>query len=421
MKRLTFLSLILALALLLTSCGEAAHGTSFQPDFTHAEYTSNAMLAAEGGYYMTFNSHTFYLEGETLESTIFCADPACEHKFGSNGGNICLSRIISHMGLQCYNGEIIFKELRLDWDSPDPEPFVLYGVKTDGTGLRIIQDLWNIETDPWPDTQIGSNYEYPFAIIDDTIMFCPRSHMVCVGKLGGKIEDAKVLFSYNSGNPNINAASAHWMIWADGGYFYYCGVNYPDAVVTGRPSFLVYRYDPRTEENTLVWRADEMTDTYTLDGFYIKDGIFNYHIAEHEIEHNESGVWSCDLSTGETVKLSEGTGAQYGEFDTDFIYLLHYDTLTIDVLNRSTGDDVAELDLGAAAEAQGYEVTPWSGGVWPSFEWLGADERWLFISCGIGNYREPGNYADILWAIAKDEFGDNNFRKTIIYDMEDYY
>lgn len=435
----TALTLTLALLLLLTACGSGRgnpEATSFQPDFTEAEYSSDSMVAAADGYYVRLGTHVLYVDKETLANTVFCADPACDHKYKQNSrdrrmDSICLAQWMGNFGLQYYNGEILFKQWNIEWEVNrlysvgNPTPDELYGVKTDGTGLHILQDLWTIESDPWPDQDVGSNFDYPFAILGDTVMFSPRSHMICVGKLGGDIEDATVLFSYDTGNPTISDGmavniSAHWMIWVDGGYFYYCGVNFPDAVRQGFPSFLVYRYDPATEINELVWRADEMTDTYTLNGFYIKDGMFYYHITEHDLEHNETGVWRCDLATGETVKLSGAGGADYAEFDSDYIYLLGYYAKTITVLDRETGQTVAELDLAEAFETDGREMENWDGDLWPNYEWLGADDKWLFVECDMKNYNEPDNSVEVLYAIAKDELAENSWREAAVFDRDDY-
>lgn len=421
----------LILLMSITSCAKKREAleTSFQPDFTVAENAlTGSMAAVEGGYIVALDTHAFYIDGETLSSTFFCPNPSCGHRRSGEEKYDCLAEAAGRAigALQYYDGELCFKSGNIEWEKEKlyskghPTPYELYGVKLDGTGLHILQDLWTIEGDPWPDEDTGSNYSYPFAILGDDIMFCPRSHMVCVGKLGGKVEDAKVLFSYDAGNPKIDGASAHWALWVDSGCFYYCGVNYPNAVREGRPSFLVYRYDPETENNTLVWRADEMTDTYSLNGFYIKDNVFYYHVAEHELENNETGVWKCDLETGKTVKLAEGNGAEYAEFDSDHIYMMHYDTFLMDVLDREAGDKIATLDFGGAVETGGRTVGSRGGPPWADIEYMGSDDKWLFVACHIRNYYGTGDFTAVLYAIAKDELAENNWREVVAFDSNDY-
>ncbi|MDE6588798.1 MAG: hypothetical protein K2K53_00335, partial [Oscillospiraceae bacterium] len=210
------------------------------------------------------------------------------------------------------------------------------------------------------------------------------------------------LFTYDERDTCINAHIAHWDIWVDGGYFYYCGLNYPDGVKTGRAAQLLYRYDPVTEENTLVWRCDEHSNAYWIDGWYLRNGIFYYYINERQYEDAEPGVYRCDLATGKTTKITGCVAGDEADFDSEYIYLMDYHTNIITVLSLETGEEIAALDFGAGVEASGFALDHYDG--WfPRYGIVGADDKWLFVMC-----ETKENYA--LYAIEKDHFSDNAWR-----------
>lgn len=410
MKKI-FAGILAGLTLLLSGCGAEKNEltSDFQPDFTANFYHYGSMIATEEGYFAKMGTQVYYIDAETMKSTIFCADPTCDHHKIDEDGSSNRDCLATYVGLamgaiQYYNGEIYFKDV--DQSNPDLGNnliVTLQSVKTDATDLRDIQQLYNQKADRWPEVYGGSNFEYSFAILGDYIMFCPRSSVVKVGKLGEGVEEAKELFTYDTAGPRINGSEAHWTIWVDGGYFYYCGLNYPDGVITGRAAELLYRYDPVTEENTLVWRCDEHSDAYWTDGWYLRDGIFYYYISERQYEDVEAGLYRCDLETLETVKLSDC--ASFGcnsaaEFDSGYAYIMEYVSNTITVLSLETGEVTAVLDLNAAVEADGMTILPDYGTSFKSFGILGADEKWLFAQC-------ETNECYALYAIEKDRFADN--------------
>lgn len=408
MKRM-IAGVLAGLMLLLSGCGAEKNEltSEFQPDFTVSFYNNGSMVATENGYFADVRDNLFYIDKETMESIYFCTDPTCGHTYKDN--HDCLSmRVGTAMGaIQYYNGEIYFKGHN-DRNEAANLIRVLQSVKTDATGLRDIQQLFNQKTDRWPEVYGGNNFEYSFAILGDDIMFCSRSSIVKVGKLGEGVEDAKELFTYNTAGPLINGSEAHWTIWVDGGYFYYCGLNYPNGVMTGRAAELLYRYDPVTEKNTLVWRCDEHSDAYWTDGWYLRDGIFYYYIAKRQYEDVEAGIWKCDLATMETSKISDCAAGNKAEFDSEYIYLMDYYTNVITVLSLKTGEEIAALDFGAAVETDGFTLYKYGGGGFPQYGVVGADDTWLFVECE--TYEN-----NALYAIKKDCFADNLWKMLAEY------
>lgn len=406
------------LMLLLSGCGSEKNKlpSGFQPDFTVSSYIYGSMAATEDGYFANMGWHGYYIDGETLEVTIFCADPACNHAINEdNTWNLdCMAQRLSCAlgAIQYYDGELYFK--RGDYSNPDRGYLILtlQAIRSDASGLRDVQQLYNGKLDRWPEIA-SSNFGYSFAILRDYIMFCPRPFVVKVGKLGEPIEDAKELFTYDTASTYFNGSEAHWDIWVDGGYFYYCGLNYSDGVKTGRPTQLLYRYDPVTEENTLVWRCDEHSNAYWADGWYLRDGIFYYYISERQYEDVEAGVYRCNLATMETTKITGCAAGDEADFDSEYIYLMDYDANIITVLSLETGEEIAALDFGAGVEASGF--TPYDYLIieaFPEYGVVGADDKWLFVMC-----RTQEGYK-ALYAIGKDHFADNEW-KLIIVDSHD--
>lgn len=412
--------ILAGLMLLLSGCGAEKNGltSGFQPDFTVSYYNDSSMVATEDGYFVDIFDTVYYIDAETMEAAVFCADPACGHGDGSG----CLALRVGERALgaiQYYNGEIYFK----DFDYNDYIIDTLHSVKTDATDLRDIQQLFNQKTDRWPENSGGSNFKYSFAILGDYIMFCPRSFIVKVGKLGEPVEDAKELFTYDSVETWINGREAHWDIWVDGGYFYYCGLNYPDGSKTGRAAQLLYRYDPVTEENTLAWRCDEHSAAYWTNGWYLRDGIFYYYINERQYEDAEPGLYRCALKTMETVKLSDcAFFNSEAEFDSQYAYIMEHDSSqaidpvpagctynAITVLSLETGEEIARLDLDAGVEASGFTIFKEHTTSFRSYGIVGADETWLFVQCGI----QEGQGGRALYAIEKERFAENAWQLIV--------
>lgn len=396
------------LMLLLSGCGADKNEltSEFQPDFTVSSYLYGSMVAAEDGYFADLGWHAYYIDGETLEATIFCADPTCDHASNEDGSwnQNCMAQMAasSYDALQYYNGEICFKGF--DFNNPDEGYHIdtLKAIKTDATGMRDIQQLYNGKLDPWLGYSVSVCPRYSFAILGDYVMFCSRSFVVRAGKLGDALEDTRELFTYDEAQPLINGREAYWNIWVDGGYFYYCGLNYPDGVKTGRAAQLLYRYDPVTEENTLVWRCDEHSNAYWTDGWYLRDGIFYYYISERQYEDVEPGVYRCDLATMKTTKITGCAAGNEADFDSEYIYLMDYDANIITVLSLETGEEIAELDIGAAVEASGFTLNDYNGS-FPHYGVVGADDKWLFVKCETAEN-------DALYAIGKDDFADNTWK-----------
>lgn len=159
--------LALALALLLFTAGcsgsEQSTAGGFQPDFTTGLRTWVEMAAVEDGYFVVIRDVAFYVEKSTLDYTVFCADPTCQHRSGS-----CLARRIgtNMFAIQVYDGEIY----SVDASTYIPERGwieTLQAVKIDGTGLRDVRTFFDQSKDRWPDAQSGSHFQYAFAILND--------------------------------------------------------------------------------------------------------------------------------------------------------------------------------------------------------------------------------------------------------------
>ena len=393
-------ALAAALALCVAGCsGGASPKGGFQPDFTTGLRTWVEMAAVEDGYFAVIRGVAFYVEKSTLDYTVFCADPTCRHQTGS-----CLARRIggSVYATQVYDGELYFMGGEYNVD-------ILQAVKTDGTGLRDVRTLFDRSKDRWPDAQPGSHFQYAYAILDGQIVFCPRSSVVCVSGIDEPIEDARVLFTYNTPRPTmIDGSEAHWDLWVD----------YPGGEMKGSASWLLYRYDPKTEENALIWRSDEMAGTHAINGWYLKDGVFYYYVVPQPYEEVETGLFRCDLDTGETVRLSDCQSGDWAEYDSQYIYLIDYDAEAITVLSLETGAEVTVLDLEAALRADGLDLEH-GDGFYKDVSIPGADETYLFVHC---NVEDPGTGATYaLYAVEKERFPEGVWHQVILYNWYDFH
>lgn len=112
------------LMLLLSGCGAEKNQltSGFRPDFTVSSFYYGSMIAAEGGYFAKIWSRIYYIDAETMEATLFCADPTCDrHRTNEDGtsNRDCLATRVglAYGAIQYYSGEIYFKGF--DYNNPE--------------------------------------------------------------------------------------------------------------------------------------------------------------------------------------------------------------------------------------------------------------------------------------------------------------
>ncbi len=201
----------------------------------------------------------------------------------------------------------------------------IFSADTDGSNRKAIQTV-ELSQEGGP---VSNN---PFAINKGYTIFAstegdfPRGANVYVGLLGTDAKKAKQLLKYETFYATKGATYSTdpvevWDMWADGDYFYYVGETKKEEGIFKQ---VVYRYDPRNEENRIIWETPEPDETgewsdsgVRTNGWYITRGVLYYFLSGN-------GIWKCYLDTGInerivgiTDEIQRGTAA----FDDEYIYI----------------------------------------------------------------------------------------------------
>lgn len=292
----------------------AVSATDFQKAFHMSQEDEyNRGCASEQGYYFVGNGYVYYVEKETLRSTILCGKPECQHQDQS-----CNAYIGNVWHIAYYDGKLYYADAQeqggfggKDWN--------LYSMNTDGTQKQKVQALRSPNEGFWATpTQ--------FAIHNGYIFYKSNRENILCAPLGTSPEAADIAKTNNldPGEEIALASLEQWYLWADGETFYCFGNPKAD-----RFRNQLYAYQPRSKQLSKVWEVPDSADTGTWDtsdisvnGWYINNGILYYFLSGN-------GLYQYEIAGKTTMQIAaitdlEQTGT--AEFDNDFAYINNEET-----------------------------------------------------------------------------------------------
>jgi len=390
----------------------------FQKNMYGGDFTGYIkMCSSEKAYHIVVDETLYYVDKASMQALISCTKPECTHT-GDDFKKICNARLSDFF---CYySGKLYYMDLNYKSGLTS-----LYAANLDGRNRKDIQEM---KVNKSGSTFLSNN---PFAIHKGYVIFqssegdFPRGANVYVGPLGTDAKKAKQLLKYETFYATKGATYSTdpvevWDIWADGDYFYYVGET---KKAEGVFKQIVYRYDPRNEENRIVWETPEPEETgewsdsgVRTNGWYISDGVLYYYLSGN-------GIWKCDFKTGineqivaVTDEMQRGTAA----FDDEYIYInngnqnseVPFEERAIYVYDYQ-GNYISTISCGDM-----YKYSKYSGAYKKSdkplvWEWsgiIGADDENIFIAySGDG---ENFGYKKVF-IIRKDHLAVNNCQQII--------
>lgn len=294
-----------------------------KPFHMSQEDTFNRGCASEKGYYFMGNGYLYFVDKETMQSTILCGKPECSHQ--DQNCNAYLGNI-SH--ITYYDGKLYYAAGQEQGiPGVDEGVWNLYTMNADGTRKTNVMTLR---------AQNEGFYSMPtqFVIHKGQVLFLSdRENILCV-PLGGELKDAKVVKTNDMklDDEAVSDSLELWYLWADQDKFYCFGnpksKQFRDTL---------YEYDPGTEALTEVWKVPESAETgkwdtsdVSVNGWYIDQGILYYFLSGN-------GLYQYNLSTKETQKIAATDDPSHtgtAEFDGEMAYINNRDKDTIYVYTR---------------------------------------------------------------------------------------
>lgn len=421
-KKVCLMLCILLLITIIGGCGksnevEVSMG-EFQKNMHGGDFAGSIrMCSSDKAYHIVVENTLYYVDKASMKAIISCAKPECTHMGDDfkSGCNASLGLYFCYYSKKLYYFDLDYKTGLFSLNSAD----------LDGTNRKAIQALVTTKTGS---TRLS---KIPFAIHKGKSIFqsaegdFPRGANVYVGTLGTDAKKSKQLLEYETFYATKGATYSTdpievWDMWADGDYFYYVGETKKED-----NSFkqVVYRYDPQSEENRIIWETPEPEETgewsdsgVRTNGWYITGGVFYYFLSGN-------GVWKCDLDTGineqvvaVTDEMQRGTAA----FDDEYIYInngnensqIPFEDRAIYVYDYQ-GKYIGSISCGAM-----YTVSKYLGAYKKtdkplSWEWtgiIGADKENVFIV-----YTGDGENYGIkkVFSIRKENIASNKYEQII--------
>ncbi len=247
-------------------------------------------LEADGGYYFSLGT-LYYLDRETMQVTVVCAKPDCDHTDDA----VCNARLdVKHL---------LTLTDRIYYDTSPRHPKQVWSVRQDATERQLVQELKSSEN-----ASAQSNSDIP--IYHRGYLYYVSDDILYRVKLGGERDSAEAIWgpenagaTQSQGNILIYDPNAiHYTLWAEGETLYFMA-NVQGADGTYKDT--LFRCDLTTLDVQRIWEtpgADQVGEWETtgvyVSQWYIKEGTLYFYLSGGDL-------WRTDLSTGRTEKLAD--------------------------------------------------------------------------------------------------------------------
>ncbi len=285
----------------------------FQKNLHQSEKLS--FVETDTGYYFSSES-LYYIEKETMNTTIVCAKPDCDH----TDDNVCNARITAYYLLNVGNK---VNYVTMNYNNGVRKKLV-QSVNLDATDRQIVQELKFKEIS-------SSSSSYDQAIYHRGYIYYISDDILYRVVLGGEKDDAEIVWNPErtedteilNGYPVFTGNSMEYTLWADGDLIYFM-VNVQDA--DGLTRYSLFAFDLTDKSVRQVWvtpSKDEVGEWETtgvkVSQWYVMGGYIYFYLSGGDF-------WRGDLSTGKNEKLADvHEKAQYGSavFSDDYLCVLN--------------------------------------------------------------------------------------------------
>lgn len=341
------------------------------------------MTAIPSGYIFHLASLLYYAEAESMQSTILCALPQCDHD-----DEDCNAYLNMFGSCVVYAGRLYY----IDGlhDVLDDDEFGLYAMSYSGDQRTMVTKLdgWSAE---------ARNSDVPFALSEDHLIYSPDGHNVYYMSL--QTGECKQIYVY--GGPSdmytvymldgeivsdVTPVSSIWSVWIDNDTAYFIGTVPQDEYTFHQQ---LYAYSFGDDEAQLIWEVpqSEVVGTWStadvyVNGWYIDQDVLYYFLSEN-------GVWKCDLRTGDTTALFfvETSVSGNARFDEEYVYIgTSNEILIYDYDGNQIGTIAAQSMLDLLRQEYPVYEDDLTVGV------IGTDDEYVFLWCrGFGVVEQTDN------------------------------
>ena len=312
MKKLLVTLLAGAMLFSLAACGDngtgggklppaqsGGNGSALSTDFQQHMKTADwfklgPMCETETGWYFQYNGLLYYIDKESVKTTVLCGKPDCKH------ADPTCNAWVNTSSLNYSDGKVFFDNS--DNDNGASGLMTLFSMNTDGTSRKDVQALQQQKQSDWKPCE---------AIVHRGVVYFNYAGAVYMAPLGSDVSKATKLYgevkNKESGTVD-NGDGIYWKFSAEGDKIYFMGnINQKD----GTQKDTLFCYDTTSKEFKQVWQipdASEVgkwettgvslirTGTYPC-GWYIKDGSLYFYLPGNDL-------WRNDLNGGKNERVA---------------------------------------------------------------------------------------------------------------------
>lgn len=313
MKKLLALLLAGAMLFSLAACGDKTSGggklppaqsggdgsalsTDFQQHMKTADWFQlGPMCETETGWYFQYNGLLYYIDKESVKTTVLCGKPDCKH------ADPTCNAWVNTSSLNYNDGKIFFDNS--DNDNGVSGLMTLFSMNTDGTSRKDIQALQLQKQ--------GGGWNPCEAIIHRGFVYFNYAGAVYMASVGSDMNKAIKLYGEvknTTSQTADNGDGIYWKFSAEGDKIYFMG-NITQSDKTQKDT--LFLYDTNTKEVKQVWQIPDASEVGKWEttgvslirtgtnprGWYIKDGSLYFYLSGNDL-------WRNNLNGGKNERVS---------------------------------------------------------------------------------------------------------------------
>lgn len=335
MKKLFAILLAGAMAFSLAACGDknsgggklpsaqsGGNGSALSTDFQQHMKTADwfqlgPMCETETGWYFQYNGLLYYIDKESVKTTVLCGKPDCKH------ADPTCNAWVNTSSLNYSDGKVFFDNS--DNDNGASGLMTLFSMNTDGTSRKNVQALQQQKQHEWKPCE---------AIIHRGVVYFNYAGAVYMAPVGSDVSKATKLYGEvkNTENGVANTGDGiYWKFSAEDNKIYFMG-NITQSDRTQKDT--LFRYDTNTKEVKQVWQIPDAAEVGKWEttgvslirtgtnprGWYIKDGSLYFYLSGNDLWRNDLNGGKNERVAAVSEKIPE---SGFAIFNDDNIFIIN--------------------------------------------------------------------------------------------------
>lgn len=301
-----------------SGCNGSALSTDFQQHMKTADWFQlGPMCETETGWYFQYNGLLYYIDKESVKTTVLCGKPDCKH------ADPTCNAWVNTSSLNYSDGKVFFDNA--DNDNGASGLMTLFSMNTDGTSRKDVQALQQQKQHEWKPCE---------AIIHRGVVYFNYAGAVYMAPLGSDMSKATKLFGEvkNTEDGVANTGDGiYWKFSAEGDKIYFMGnITQSDRMQKDT----LFCYDTQTKEVKQVWQIPDAAEVGKWEttgvslirtgtnprGWYIKDGSLYFYLSGNDLWRNDLNDGKNERVTAVSEKIPE---SGFAIFNDDNIFIIN--------------------------------------------------------------------------------------------------